>query len=196
MGQLLDRQERAEELAQFCERIYANALSVIDTVGSNKVDTLYLLGADGLNVIAKDSYHAELLDLLTNNIAIVDSPSSKGLGNAVSMEQIALWDPEVILYAPDSIYNTCAELETWRELQAISTQKYVQVPTGPYNWMGNPPGVQRYLSLIWLPALLYPQYCQYDVKAEILRFYELFYGCTLSEAQYNRLMEHAFFPGE
>ena len=34
-----------------------------------------------LNVLAKDSYHSELVDLLTENVAVVDNPSSKGSGN-------------------------------------------------------------------------------------------------------------------
>ena len=58
--------------------------------------------------------------------------------------------------------------------------------------MGSPPSVQRYLGLIWLTAALYPEYCDYDVKTEITEYYELFYGCTLTEAQYAALTAHAF----
>ena len=47
---------------------------------------------------------------------------------------------------------------------------------------GSPPSVQRYLGMIWLPVVLYPEYCDYDVKAEILEYYRLFYGCELSDA--------------
>jgi len=58
--------------------------------------------------------------------------------------------------------------------------------------MGNPPAVQRYLSLIWLTAELYPQYCDYDVKTEILEYYRLFYGIELTDAQYQTLTANAF----
>jgi len=193
LGDLLDREERAEQLASFCETVYQRTKTIMEKVGSHKHSVLYVLGEDGLNVIAKGSYHAEVLDALTNNAAVVESPSSKGLGNAVSMEQIALWDPDVILFAPGSIYESAAERETWSQLQAISKAQYVMVPEGPYNWMGNPPGVQRYLSLIWLPALLYPEYCEYDVKTEISAFYDLFYGCQLTDEQYAQLTATAFF---
>ena len=192
LGQLLNRQEEAERLASFCQRVYSRTLSILEQVGSSKVTALYIKGEDGLNVLAQGSTHAALLDLLTDNLAVVDTPSSKGSGNEVTMEQIALWDPELILFDPDSIYDTAAERDTWKELTAIASGNYLEVPASPWNWMGSPPAAQQYLGMIWLTAELYPEYCDYDVKAEILEFYELFCHCTLTDAQYEQLTVHAF----
>lgn len=192
LGKLLGKEERGEELAQFCERVYNRTLSILDQVGDQKVNCLYVLGEEGLNVIAASSYHAELLDLLTNNLAIVDNPLSKGTGNEVTMEQIALWNPDFVIFAPDSIYSTVSSLPAWDSIRAIANGNYVEVPDLPHNWMSMPPSVQRYLALIWLPSVLYPEYCDYDVKAEILEYYKLFYGCTLSDEQYASITANAF----
>lgn len=192
LGELLGRQQRAEELAAFLENTYARTVSIIEQVGENKVDSLYVLGEEGLNVLAKGSYHAELIDMLTNNLAVVGNPLSKGTGNEVSMEQLMLWDPEFILFAPQSIYKTAAADPSWSLMTAIANGRFVEVPEGPYNFMGMPPSVQRYLGMIWLTAVLYPAYCDYDVKAEILEFYRLFYGCNLTDAQYDALTANAF----
>ena len=191
LGKLLGRPEKGEKLAAFCEKIYSRTLSIMEQVGNNKVTALYIKGEGGTNVIPKGSSHAETLDLLTENLAIVDSPSSKGSGNEVTMEQIALWDPELILFDADSIYDTVAQQETWRTLSAVSGQNYLEVPEGPWNWMGTPSAAQRYLGMIWLTAQLYPEYCDYDAKAEILEFYELFYHCQLTEQQYEELTANA-----
>ena len=192
LGRLLGREEKAEELAEFCERVYSRTVSVMEQVGDNKVKSLYVLGEEGLSVLARDSYHSELIDMLTDNQAVVDAPSSKGSGNEVTLEQIALWNPELILFAPDAPYDEVAELDTWRELDAVASGSYIKVPEGPHNWMGTPPAVQRYLGMIWLTAQLYPEYCDYDPKAEILEYYELFYGCTLTEEQFDALTADAF----
>lgn len=194
LGKLLGKEEKGEELAQFCQRVYDRTQSTMDQVGENKVDALYILGQEGLNVLAKDSYHAEVMDMLTNNLAVVDSPTSKGTGNEVTMEQIALWNPDFILFAPGSIYEDVDTRDTWMDISAIQNHQYVQVPTGPHNWMGTPPAVQRYLALIWLTAQLYPQYCDYDVKAEVMEYYQLFYGCQLTDEQYQSITAHAFLP--
>lgn len=192
LGRLLGREEKGEALASFCERVYSRTVAIMEQVGDDKVSALYILGQDGLNVMAKGSYHAELIDLLTNNAAVVDNPVAKGSGNEVTMEQIVLWDPDFILFAPGSICETVSERETWKELRAVASRDYIEVPEGPHNWMGTPPAVQRYLGLIWLTAALYPDYCDYDVKAEVMEFYELFYGCALSEEQYDALTARAF----
>ena len=60
---------------------------------------------------------------------------------------------------------------------------------GPYNWMGFPPSVQRYLGMLWLAKTLYPEAADYDLQAEITRYFELFYHCTLTDAQYQALLQ-------
>ena len=192
LGNLLNRQEKAEQLADFCDRVYSRTLSIMELVGDRKVTALYIKGEQGLNVLAKDAVHAETLDLLTNNLAVVNNPSSKGSGNEVTMEQIALWNPELILFDSDSIYDSVSEMDTWKELTAIAAGNYLEVPEGPWNWMGTPPAAQRYLGMIWLTAQLYPEYCDYDAKAEILEFYDLFYHCQLTEQQYTQITANAF----
>jgi iron complex transport system substrate-binding protein len=191
LGKLLNRQEKAEQLAQFCEKVYSRTLSILEQVGENKVTALYITGEGGTNVLPKGSPHSETLDLLTENLAVVDSPSSKGSGNEVTMEQIALWDPALILFDADSIYDTVAQQDTWSTISAISGGNYLEVPESPWNWMGSPSASQRYLGMIWLTAQLYPEYCDYDAKAEILEFYELFYHCQLTEQQYSDLTARA-----
>ena len=43
-----------------------------------------------------------------------------------------------------------------------------------------------------MTAELYPEYCDYDAKAEILEFYKLFYHCELTEQQYSDLTANGY----
>jgi len=191
LGKLLGREEKGEQLAAFCEKVYSRTLAIMEQVGDKKVTALYIKGDTGINVLPKGSPHSETLDLLTENLAVVDNPSSKGSGNEVTMEQVALWDPELILFDSDSIYDNVTTMDTWPELSAIAQDNYLEVPEGPWNWIGTPSAAQRYLGMMWLTQQLYPEYCDYDAKAEILEFYELFYHCTLTEQQYQELTANA-----
>ena len=192
LGELLGRGEKAEELAVFCERVYARAASIMEKVGNHRRKVLFITGEKGHNVLAKGSYQAELIDMLADNLAVVASPASKGTGNEVSMEQIMLWDPAFIVFAPDTVYDKVADDPTWSLMTAVASGDYIKTPQGPHNWLGSPPAVQQYLGLIWLTAELYPEYCDYDVKAEILEFYRLIYHCELTDAQYDGLTAGAF----
>lgn len=192
LGQLLHVETEAEVLAQYCDEVYANTLSIVDEVGEEgKANLLYCLGDAGLNVIAKGSYHAEVIDLLANNLAVVDNPSSRRTGNEVDLEQLMLWNPDVILFGPGSIYNTVGSNPDWASINAIKNRKYYEVPLGPYNWMGFPPSVQRYLGMIWLAQLLYPEVARYDVYQEVSRYFDLFYHCDITVEQYKRLVANS-----
>ena len=107
------------------------------------------------------------------------------------MEQILLWNPDVILFAPGSIYAVVGEDAAWKQVAAIQSGAYYEVPFGPYNWMGFPPSVQRYLGMLWMAELLYPEAAEDDLYAEVAEYFRLFYHSELSEAQYDALVENS-----
>ena len=189
LGELLDMAEEAEALAAYCDRVYARTMEIAGSV--EKKNLLYITGDQGLNVIAQGSYHAEVIDLLSNNLAVVESPSSKGTGNEVDMEQILLWNPDVILFAPGSIYAAVKDMPEWQTVTAIQNGEYYEVPFGPYNWMGFPPSVQRYLGMMWMSQLLYPDAAQYDLFEAVKEYYELFYHAELTVEQFDALVANS-----
>lgn len=189
LGELLNMPDEAKALSDYCATVYARTLEIANSV--EKANLIYCLGDTGLNVIANGSYHAEILDLLANNLAVVDAPSSKGSGNEVDLEQILLWNPDVILFAPDSIYATVGSDPAWQQINAIKNGTYYEVPMGPYNWMGFPPSVQRYLGMMWMAQLLYPDTAQYDLYTEVAEYFKLFYHCDLTQAQYDALVANS-----
>ena len=194
IGKLLNRETEAEEIAQYYESWLAKTEALITEIGEkNLANVIYCVGLEGLSVLAKTSFHAEIIDMLTNNVAVVEDVSSKGTGNPVDMEQLLLWNPDYIIFSPDGGYEKAENDETWHQLKAISSGNYIEVPYGPYNWMTNPPSVQRILSLIWLPAALYPEYIDYDVYEETAKYFEMFYHCDLTKEQFDILTENAFF---
>ena len=189
LGDLLGMPDEAKALADYCRSTYDRALTIADSV--EKANLLYITGDAGLNVIAQGAYHAEVIDLLSNNLAVVDDPSSKGTGNEVDMEQILNWNPDVILFAPDSIYDTVAGDAAWQGVTAIQNGAYYEVPMGPYNWMGFPPSVQRLLGMLWMAKVLYPEAADFDLYTEAAEYFKLFYHCDLTREQYDALVANS-----
>ena len=189
LGDLLAMPNEAQGLADYCRYAYDKVKAIADSV--EKVNLLYVTGEEGLNVIARGSYHAEAIDMLCNNLAVVDEPSSKGTGNEVDMEQILNWNPDAVIFAPGSIYSTVADNENWQTIPAIRDGRYYEVPMGPYNWMGFPPSVQRILGMQWMAKVLYPNAADYDMYETTQTYFQLFYHCDLTAEQYAALTAHS-----
>lgn len=189
LGDLLDMQEEGKTLADYCRSVYDRIDSL--AASEEKANILYITGEAGLNVIARGSYHAEAIDLLANNLAVVDEPSSKGTGNEVDMEQILNWNPDVILFAPGSIYAAVGSDENWADVTAIQNGAYYEVPMGPYNWMGFPPSVQRLLGMQWMAKVLYPDAVDYDMYEAASTYFQMFYHCDLTREQYDALVANS-----
>jgi iron complex transport system substrate-binding protein len=184
LGELLAREERAENLALFCEKTLGIAGEIIEKAEASKKTTLFCVGSNGTNVLAKGSFHSEIFDLLAENLAVVNNPSARATGNETNPEQILLWDPQVIIFAPETIWENDP---FWKQLRAIREGNYFRVPEGPYNWMGSPPSINRYLGILWLAKQLYPQYAGYDLYAECEQYYRLFYGYNLTRSRFEQL---------
>lgn len=189
LGELLGLEEAASVLAETCTRIYSRAVEKMQ--GVDKVNMLYVTGENGLNVLANGGYHSGVIDMMANNVAVVENVSSKGTGNEVDMEQILNWNPDVIVFSENSIYDTVSEDPVWQNVSAIANNRYYEVPFGPYNWIGQPPAVQRLLGMMWLGKLLYPEAATYDLYDEVAQYYQLFYHCDLTREQYDALMAKA-----
>ena len=193
LGQLLNREEKAEKLATWCETTYAGIVAMMERVDADNArkSLLYCLGATGTNVMAEGSFHAETVNLMAQNLAVVEEVSFSGDGNEVDLEQILLWNPEVIVFDPASCYDTVGDNAQWQPLDAISSGNYYKTPYGPYGWLSSPPAVQRYLGMLWLGQLLYPEYVEYDLQEEVTTYYKLFYDCDLTDDMYQALVANA-----
>lgn len=190
MGELIGDSGKAERLAVWCEKSLAavkTCMEKVDEDGARKT-VVYCLGPKGLNVLADGSFHAQIVSLCARNAAVLENPVSHGDGNETDMEQLILWDPDVILFQHNSVYDKVDGDETWGQLRAIKNNEYYEIPCGPYGWISSPPAVQCFLGMLWLTDTLYPEYTDYDLKSEVTEYYKLFFGYTLTDADYTELV--------
>lgn len=192
LGNILNKEEDADKLGDYCD----TKLDMIQTgmkeiPEEERVNYLYGGGDNGLWVISKDSFHAEVLDMLGNNVAVLEEPTRKGSGDEISGEQLLLWNPDVVIFAPNSIYETVKNDELWAQLSAIQNDRYYEVPSAPYNWMGMPPAINRFLGMQWVANMLYPEVFDYEMYDVTKEYYDLFYHYDLGKEEFQKLTENA-----
>lgn len=192
LGELLGMEERGNELSEYCQNAYDEVVDVMSTISDDeRANVLYLMGEDGTNVIAKGTQQAEVVDLVADNLAVMDNPSNTGMGSETSLEQIALWNPDIIVFASGSIYDTVADDPAWDGIAAIDNGTYYEAPGTPYNWLNSPPTVNQVMGMQWLPRLLYPDKFDDSIADVTKSYYSTFYGYDLSGDELDELIANA-----
>ena len=179
LGKILDREEEGNAIADYCHTTYARSKPVSEKI-RNKPGVLYVGGAQGNMAVARGSFHAQIVDLLADNVAVIPEPT-EGSMSQVSMEQVLAWNPEILVIAAETEADFSAL--PWRELRAVQSQRVLRVPSKPYDWMGRPPSVNRFMGLSWLAARLYPEESGINLHEEMKMYYRLFYHYELDDAE-------------
>lgn len=176
LGELLDEPERAEAQAKYMEETIQLANDYRNKI-TQPVRVYYGLGMDGMEANAKGSVHADILEFVgLENVAVIENTQGSAT-NVVSPEQILQWAPEALLFDSGSVYPNLSSDPFFSELVLPAYES----PSGPYNWIGRPPSVNRYLGIKWLGQVFYPEVYNLDLVKEAQEFYQLFYHYDLSE---------------
>ncbi|MGN7403378.1 ABC transporter substrate-binding protein [Cytobacillus praedii] len=194
LGEILSDEDYGKKLADYSAEAIKTAQEFVKGKPENeRIKIFYGIGKDGLNTNGKGSFHAEIFDFVgLDNVAVLDQVASKGGGNEVSMEQLLLWQPDVIIFEPDSKYDDILAGDAiWKDLKAVQERKVYEVPVGPYNWLGFPPSVNRILGIKWLGNLIYPEQFNYDMLKETKEFYQLFYRYELTDKEATDLLSRS-----
>ena len=192
LGQVLGVEDRANVLADYCANAYKTTSDVMATIPeADRVTVLYLLGNDGTNVMGKGSFQGTVVDACADNVAVLEKVGGSGLGNESSLEQIAVWNPSMIIFAPGSVYSTVSDDETWQTLGAIANGNYYEVPGSPYNWISSPPGINQILGYQWFARLCYPDKFSDSIADVAKDYYKTFYNYELSDEECQALIANS-----
>jgi iron complex transport system substrate-binding protein len=115
----------------------------------------------------------------------VNAATVIGNGRPVTMEQVAAWNPDVIIVgsAPNP-QNRQAILDDsrWREINAVKTGRVFVNPSGAYLWDRH--SAEAALQVLWAAKLLHPaEFAGLDVRQETKLFYAKFFHHELSDAE-------------
>lgn len=189
LGNVLNRKERADKLAAYCQKTFADVKATIDRIPAAKRPTVYYAeGVDGLSTECNDSIHVELLKMVGDtDVHRCHTSSHKGM-EKVSLEQVMLYNPDVIVAQDKAFFDKVLKDPRWQSIKAVKEGRVHLIPRAPYNWFDRPPSFMRVLGLKWLMSCLYPAEQKGDIVKEAKDFYKLFLGVDLSNEEIRNVM--------
>jgi iron complex transport system substrate-binding protein len=184
MGDVLKRCDRAAQLNRYAVGALRRVERTLAPLPADrKVSVYYAEGVDGLATEGEGSMHTELIPLCGGRNVCRMKPSSLNGQERITMEQLLLYDPDVILVKEKICFQRIWNDPRWQRLRAVRSRRVYLVPHVPFNWFDRPPSQMRLLGIQWLTSLLHPNLYPMDMVKETRAFYRLFVGWELSERE-------------
>lgn len=185
LGALIGRHAQGEAFARSAEDMITTITRRIAAITPERRPRVYYArGPRGLETGLGGSINVETIELIARNVA---GGTRGGLAN-VSIEQVLLWDPEVIITIDQDFAADVPNDPAWASVAAVRTRRVHLSPKLPFGWVDFPPSVNRLIGLWWLAKILYPDLFPEDLRALTRDFYSRFYHVTPNDMQIDRVL--------
>jgi iron complex transport system substrate-binding protein len=185
LGELTGRQNDSEKLARYADdTIKATTGRIAAIEASARPRVYYARGPRGLVTGLGGSINVETIEMLARNVA---GGNQGGLAN-VSIEQVLLWNPDVIVTIDQEFAASVRGDPAWSAVKAVRDGRVHLSPKMPFGWVDFPPSINRLIGLWWLAKILYPDKFPEDIRVLTRDFYTMFYHRTPSDAQIDQVL--------
>ncbi len=185
LGALIGRPAQGEDFARAAETMIGTVTQRIGGIPREQRPRVYYArGPRGLETGLGGSINVETIELLAQNVA----GGTRGGLATVSIEQVLLWNPDVIITIDQEFAANVRNDPAWAPVKAVRDGRVHLSPKVPFGWVDFPPCVNRLIGLTWLAKLLYPNLFPEDLRALTRDFYARFYHVTPNDAQIDRVL--------
>jgi iron complex transport system substrate-binding protein len=185
LGKLIGRKSDAEKLARYADDTFkVIAERTASIAPSARPRVYYARGPRGLVTGLGGSINVETIEMLAQNVA---GANKGGLAN-VSIEQVLLWNPDVIITIDQDFAGSIRNDPAWAAIKAVRDNRVHLSPKMPFGWVDFPPSVNRLIGLRWLAKILYPDKFPEDMRILTRDFYTMFYHRTPDDAQIDHVL--------
>jgi iron complex transport system substrate-binding protein len=122
------------------------------------------------------------------NVSVGDRLHARGDKFFAGMEQILIWNPEVIIVNEAGVDQEILQDKKWAAIQAVREKNVFPIPVGISRW-GHPGSLETPLAILWTAKKVYPDlFSDMDLETEIKQFYHRFFDLVLTDEMVQNIL--------
>lgn len=190
IGEAIGRKHRAEEYNNYYNNIIKRVKETTDTIEENNKLRLYYSVNEATRTSLREGLSTDWLGVTgVINVALQSSIHILEGKNFVGMEQILMWNPDVILANEPESLQLITSNRKWAAINALKNKKVYQMPIAISRW-GHPGSIETPLAILWTVKKLYPSlFSDIDMEKETRNYYKIFFNHDLSKAKVKAILE-------
>ena len=175
---------QAETWVKYYDWITDSVLEQTQDIPDEERVQVLFTGTDPLRIASGEMIQSSLIEI-AGGVSV--SSELAGYWNDVNLEQIAIWDPELILVPPYGGATVAAITDSadWQVFEAVQAGLVYQMPKLVAPW--DTPTPDTVLAIIWLSNLLYPELDTPDCGEQVQYFYNTFYNYDIPAEEIDSL---------
>ncbi len=190
IGEAIGRKEKAVAFNDYYNDVIEKVKNVVEGIPKDERIRMYHSENQVLRTIYNDSLPADWSRTAgVINVSVGEELNFTNDNYFASLEQVLLWDPDVIIANEDSAARYILGNPQWSGIKAVQEGRVYKLPQGVSRW-GHPGSVETPLALLWLAKTVYPdRFEDIDMEAEVEYFYRQFFGYELSREMAEQILE-------
>jgi iron complex transport system substrate-binding protein len=182
IGKAIGVPERAAMYNDYYNEIVEKVVAVTSHIPEDQRLKLYYSVNEALRTTLNRGLTADWLQMMgAENVALREKRNIYEGKNYVSLEQILLWNPDVILANEPGAREYILKSRQWSFLKSVKDKQVYQMPIGISRW-GHPGSIETPLAILWTATVLYPErFMSINMFKETKSYYKKFFNHELSD---------------
>lgn len=189
IGRAIGCEERAGEYNNYYKNVLEKVKKLTKRAEDQKISVYHCIRT-ACQVDGSDSLSADWINA-AGGVSVSAAGSLRLVeGNTyASLEQIMLWDPDVIVANETGVPAYIMSNPGWAALRAVKNHCVYQLPQGMTRW-GHDGSMETPLAVLWLASTLYPeQFADWNLEKEVKDYYKEFFYFEITDNEYQDVID-------
>lgn len=189
IGKVCGKSEKMDELCDYYSQTIETVTECASRIPEDDIVSVYhaineMVRTDGATSLGTDW----ITCVGARNVSADENVEYGKTDYAASLEQIYLWDPDIVICNSAGTVDYLMSDSKWQGLRAVKNGAVEAMPVGASRW-GQRGSVETFFAMLWLGKTIYPdQYAKIDLKEEVMKFYSDFLDVELTDEEYGAIL--------